>query len=76
MEAAQIPKGQFMEGSVSSMSKLLPICQCVIYQRVIKPLTHFSETSEVSLLPSLQGAHSFLLDSFCPHQHPVLISFY
>lgn len=35
MEAAQIPKGQFMEGSVSSMSKLLPICQCVIYQKCV-----------------------------------------
>ena len=33
-EAAQIPKGQFMEGSVSSMSKLLPICQYVIYQKL------------------------------------------
>ena len=33
-EAAQIPKGQFMERSVSSMSKLLPICQYVIYQKL------------------------------------------
>lgn len=32
MEAAKIPKVQFM--SVSSMSKLLPICQCVIYPKL------------------------------------------
>ena len=44
--------------------------ECVIYQRVIKPLMHSYKTSEVSFLRSLQGANSFLLDSFCPAPTP------